>query len=193
MYEQVRSSDFGPCSNPNLDGRGNSFHDLDDEGLPMGITWITHATSSLNLPKIWERGLIVRRQRCVMLTCHPQIAAAFKASREDADLNIHICYHILARWVFEGRIRAWFAIFAHTLIIEYDLSNTTAFALHCLPNSCFREVAVKHVSPLRVCSETLFRRHGWMEQNLDTYAPFGLPWREDGGPTYLKRVWQRCN
>ena len=103
------------------------------------------------------------------------------------------CYHVLARWVFEGRISAWFTIFSHTLIIEYDLSNTTAFALHCIPNSCFREVTVKHVSPLRVCSETLFRRHAWMEQNIDTYAPFGLPWREDGGPTYLKRVWQRCN
>ena len=91
MYEQVRFSDFGPCSNPNLDGRGNSFRDLDDEGLPMGITLITHATSSLNFEKIWKRGLIVKRQRCIMLTCHPQITAAFKASREDADLNIHIC------------------------------------------------------------------------------------------------------
>ena len=193
MFEQVCYTDFGPCQNPNLDGRGNSRQDLDYEGQPMGITWITHATSSLNLPKIWKNGLIVKRQRCIMLTCHPQIAAAFKASREDADLNIHICYFILRKWVFEGRIRAWFAIFSHTLIIEYDLSNTTEFALHCLPNTCFRELAVKHVSPLRECSETLYKRHGWMEQNLDVYAPFALPWREDGGPTYLKRVWQRCN
>ena len=183
MYEQVCYSDFGPCQNPNPDGRGE----------PMGITWMTHATSSLNLPKIWKNGLRIMRQRCIMLSCHPQIAAAFKSSREDADLNIHICYFILRKWIYDGRIKAWFAIFSHTLIIELDLSNSSESALHCLPNTCFRELAVKHVSPVRECNVTLFRRHPWMDRNLEEYAQFDLPAREDGGPTYLRRVWQRCN
>ena len=31
-----------------------------------------------------------------------------------------------------------------------------------------------------------------MEQNISLYKQFGLPVREDGGPTYLKCVWQKC-
>ena len=183
MYEQVCYSDFGPRQSPNLDGPGE----------PMGITWMTHATSSLNLADIWTDGLRIMRQRCLMFSCHPQTAAAFKSSREDADLNIYICYFVLRKWIRDGLIKAWFAIFSHTLIIELDLSDSSGSALHCLPNTCFKEITVKHVSPVRECEETLFKRHPWMERKLEEYAQFDLPVREDGGPTYLRRVWYGCN
>ena len=46
MYVKLLASDFGECNNPNLDGRGNNYHQLTDEDLPMGITHISHACSS---------------------------------------------------------------------------------------------------------------------------------------------------
>jgi len=159
----------------------------------MGITWMTHATSSLNLAGIWTDGLRIMRQRNLMLSCHPKMAAAFKSSREDADMNIYICYFVLRKWIYDGLIKAWFAIFSHTLVIELDLSNSSASALPCLPNTCFKEITVKHVSPVRECEETLFKRHPWMDRNLEEYAQFDLPVREDAGPTYLRRVWRGCN
>ena len=176
------------CPNPNLDNLGDNYHLLNDDKLPLGITLITHACSSLLLKQIWGQGIRVTRQRCVMLTCHRLITAAYKASREDADCNVYVCPNILARFILEGRLSAWYSIFSHTLVVESDYSDTSELALHCIPARCFKGITVKHVSPIRASSESYFNRDAWMEQNISLYKQFGLPVREDGGPTYLKCV-----
>ena len=160
----------------------------------MGITHISHACSSLLLKHIWEEGLRVTRSRCVMFSCHRMIAAAYKASREDADCNVYVCPHILAEFIKEGRLTAWFVILTHTLIVESNYKDVTEYALDSIPSRSFKSIAIKHVTATRASSETYFNRNTWMELNIPLYKQFGLPAREEkGGPTYLSCVWRKCD
>ena len=119
---------------------------------------------------------------------------AYKASREDADCNILVCPQILAEYIKEGRIIAWFVILTHTLIVESNYRDVMEFALHSVPSKCFKSITIKHVTATRASSETYFNRNTWMELDVPLYKQFALPPREEkGGPTYLSCVWKKCD
>ena len=193
MYVRVYSTDFGECQNPNLDASGVSWWLRDDDHLPMGITHVSHACSSLKLPQISEKGLIVTRDRLVMFACHRRFTEMYKSSREGADCNIFVCPQILARYLEEGRMSAYFVILTHTLVVEFDYGDQGGHALHCVPSESFKCATIKHVTPTRAFSEVHFDRSAWMEQNVPEYTKFSLhPRNEVGGPVYLSCVWKSC-
>jgi len=137
MYVKVFASDLGECQNPNLDEYSASWWLLGDDRLPMGITHISHACSSLKLKQIWTEGLKVTRGRCVMFACHRRFTEMYKSSREGADCNIFVCPQILARYIEEGRMSAYFVILTHTLIVEFNYRDVSGFAMHSVPSKCF--------------------------------------------------------
>ena len=127
----------------NLDECSASWWLLEDDRLPMGITHISHACSSLKLKQIWKEGLKVTRGRCVMFACHRRFTEMYKSSREGADCNIFVCPQILARYLEEGRMSAYFVILTHTLVVEFDYGDLSGRALHCVPSESFKCMTIK--------------------------------------------------